>query len=393
MRSSSARAVLFVAFVASFTSGALAQDDELARARFLDQQGVRAFGESRFRDAMALFGASYRAGGPPTELWNVARCQLKLDNPEDARRTLEEFLDRKDLTESDRADGKRLLDEIERRTSTFVIASTPAGATVNVDGRVVGLTPYASTLSPGPHEIKIDRAGVGSSSKHVEARDGRAIVISVDLGTGAERPQHARNAHEHTRRFFAELGALGTFSSLGGGAITEGSASPEISLGFAPFVFNRFFLGVGVRLQLAFDQWSTSAGVSNTPPTGSMCTPQNDFSGVEALVTPTVFAAWRASHILTIGARVGFGAAIYASGAPIAGDLFAATCVFGGSLAPDGYAAIDVSLRMSEMFRLVFYPATIDLHPSYVGARSDASLDASGPWVRLGTGIGVAMDL
>src|ERR1700722_16740182 len=108
MRSSSVLAVLCVAFVASFTSGALAQDDELARARFLDQQGVRAFGENRFRDAMALFGASYRAGGPPTELWNVARCQLKLDNPEDARRTLEEFLDRKDLTESDRADGKRL---------------------------------------------------------------------------------------------------------------------------------------------------------------------------------------------------------------------------------------------------------------------------------------------
>jgi hypothetical protein len=375
-------------------SSAHAQDDELARARFLDQQGVRAFAENRFRDAMALFSASFRAGGPPTELWNVARCQLKLDNPEDARRTLEEYLDHKDLSDGDRAEGKRLLDEIERRPSTFVVASTPAGATVTVDGHAVGATPYASSLAPGAHEIVVARAGTGSTSRHVDARDGRAIVISVDLDTGAEPPKHVSSTSHHARRFSAELGVLGVLSSLGGGAVTEGSASPEVAVGFAPFVFDRFRIGIGVRVRLGFDQWSTSAGVSNVPPTGSVCasTP-TDFSAVETLAMPTVFAAWRASRFVSIGARLGFGAAIYAAGAPIAGDLFAASCPFGGSLAPDGYAAIDVSLRMNEMFRVVFYPATIDIHPAYVGARSDATLDASGPWLRLGTGVAVAMDL
>jgi len=382
-----ALAIFFVAAVAR------AQDDELARARFLDQQGVRAFAEGRFRDAMALFGASYRAGGPPTELWNVARCQLKLDNPEDARRTLEEFLERKDLGDSDRADGRRLLDEIERRPSTFVVASTPAGATVNVDGRALGITPFASTLAPGAHEVKVERAGAGSTTRHVEARDGRAIVISVDLQTDAEPPQHAHPRAEREHRFSAELGLLGVLSSLGGTAVVEGSASPEISAGFTPFSFQRFRVGFGLRFRLSFDQWSTSSGISNAPPATATCTPPSDYSAVETLAMPTVFGAWRASRFVTIGARVGFGAAIYASGAPIGGDLFAASCVFGGSLAPDGYAALDVSLRMNDTFRVVFFPATIDLHPSYVGARNDNVIDASGPWVRLATGVALAVDL
>lgn len=373
-----------------FVSGvALAQDDELARARFLDQQGVRAFGENRFRDAMALFSASYRAGGPPTELWNVARCQLKLDNPEDARRTLEEYLERKDLSDADRTEGKRLLDEIERRQSTFVVAVSPAGVPVMVDGNAIGTAPLASTLSPGPHEIKI-----GQTVKHVEARDGRAIVLSIDLETGGERPTLPKAQPKHARRFSAELGVLGLVSSLGGTAVVEGSAAPELAAGFTPFVFGHdgeLHVGFGLRLRIGFDQWSTSAGVSNVTPAG--CTTPNDFSAVETLAMPTVFGGWRVSRLVTVGARVGFGAAIYASGAPIAGDLFAPSCVYGGSLTADGYAAATVSLRLNEMFRVVFFPATIDLHPSYAGSRSDGSIDATGPWVRVGSGVAVAVDL
>ena len=74
---------------------ARADEEDLARARYLDQQGVHAFADGHVRDAMALFWASYRAGGPPTELWNVARCQLKLEDSDGARRTLESYLRRK----------------------------------------------------------------------------------------------------------------------------------------------------------------------------------------------------------------------------------------------------------------------------------------------------------
>jgi len=373
------------------TSLAHAQDDALARARFLDQQGARAYAEGRFRDAAALFNESFRAGGPATELWNVARCQLKLDDPDAARRTLQAYLDRTDLGAEDRAEGQRLEGEIAKRISTFVVASTPTGAQVTVDGRVVGATPYTSTLQPGAHEIFI-----GAITKHIVAKDGRAVVLSVELDsrdTPDEAPPEkhpTRKAKKHVRRFFGELGVVGSVSVLGGGAIVTGAASPELAFGFSPFVFRDVTVGIGLRFRATYDQWSTSPVVSNA---NASCTPPNDYNGVEMLVMPTVFASFRMSDRVRIGGRLGFGGAIYASGSPIGGDLFTPTCIYGGSLAPDGYAAMDVSISLADWLRLVVYPVTFDVHPSYVGARNDATFDASGAWVRVGAGLSLAVDL
>jgi hypothetical protein len=366
-----------------------ADEDELARARFLDQQGVRAFAEGRTRDAMTLFSESYRAGGPPTELWNLARCQLKLEDAEGARRTLETYLDQKNLLEDDRAEGKRLLDEIQHRSSTFVVASTPQGALVTVDGHVVGMTPYTSTLPPGPHEVKVARDGAGSMSRHLDAHDGRPIVISVDLGPSEHGPKALPGNKEHVRRFSTELGLYGVISVLGGGAVVEGGPSPEVSFGYAPFTYRRALLGFGLRVRASVDSWTTT-NVSNS---AIGCSPPTNYSAAEIVAMPTVFAALRVSQSVSLGARLGIGAAIYASGQPIGGDLFAPACAYGGSLTADGYAALDISLRLTTAIRLVLLPATFDIHPGWVGTRSDANLDASGPWVRLGLGFAFAVDL
>jgi hypothetical protein len=370
------------------TVPARAEEDELARARFLDQQGVRAFAESRFRDAAALFSESFRAGGPPTELWNLARCQLKVEDVEAARHTLETYLEQKTLTEGDRAEGKRLLDELEHRSSMLVVASTPQGAFVTVDGHVVGMTPLTSTLAPGLHELKVSRENGPSTTRHLDAHDGRSFVISVELG--AIEHAQPKPPTKHTRRFSAELGALGVVSVLGGGTVVEPTVSPEISLGYAAFVSRRSRLGFGIRVRGAYDSWSTSLNVSNTT---LGCTPGADYSAVELLAMPTVFGALNVAKHVTVGARIGFGAAIYASGTPIGGDLFAPACAYGGSLAPDGYAALDVSLGIVDAIRVVFFPATLDLHASYVGARSDSVVDATGVWMRIGIGVALAVDL
>jgi hypothetical protein len=52
-----------------------------------------------------------------------------------------------------------------------------------------------------------------------------------------------------------------------------------------------------------------------------------------------------------------------------------------------------VSLALADAIRLVLYPATLDLHTSYVGARNDTSIDATGPWFRIATGVALAVDL
>ena len=366
-----------------------AQEDDLSRARFFDQQGVRAFVENRFRDAMALFKESYLAGGPPTELWNVARCQLKLEDTAGAAETLATYLGKKGLAPDDRREAKRLLDEIEHRPSTFVVASVPSGAQVTVDGHPAGATPLASTLAPGPHQVVVSRPDAGTTTRTVDARYGHPIVLDVDLeaGNGPSTPDH-KPVHKHAiRRLSVELVALGAVTSMGGAAL---GLSPvgELTVGYAPLVFRHSLFGVGVRFQIAGDTWSTSPGVSNTV---ASCTLPNDYSAAELTFMPTVFGAFRLGRF-TLGGHLGFGGAVYVSSSNIGGDVYAPSCAFGGAAAPDVYAALDLSFRATEALRLMFVPASFDLHGSYDGART-GSADATGPWVRFGVGIGAALDL
>src|SRR5437763_266058 len=60
---------------------ACADDDasRIARARALDQQGVRAYREERYKDAIRYFEEALRLGGPPSERWNIAKCHVRLD--------------------------------------------------------------------------------------------------------------------------------------------------------------------------------------------------------------------------------------------------------------------------------------------------------------------------
>jgi len=363
-----------------------AQEDDLGRARFFDQQGVKAFAEGRIRDAMALFKQSYLAGGPPTELWNVARCQLKLEDTAGAAETLATYLGKKNLAEDDRREAARLLDDIEHRSSTFVVASSPSGGQVMVDGHIVGTTPLAATLAPGRHEVRVSRADAGSATRTVEAKYGHPVVLDLELEQGG--PPGHKAPHKHAvRRLSIELVALGATTSMGNAALGLSPAG-ALSVGYAPFVFRNSLFGAALRFQVAGDAWTTSPGVSNATACGPL---PNDYSAAELTLMPTVFGAFRLGR-LTLGAHLGFGAAIYATSSNVGGDVFAPSCTFGGSAAPDVYASLDVSFRATQAIRVLFVPASFDLHGSYDGARTGGP-DATSPWIRFGIGLGAALDL
>src|SRR5439155_20056348 len=116
-------------------------DDGLPRARVLDQQGVRAFQQGRYRDAIDYFEDALKLGGPSTELWNIAKCHQKLDEPELADEALERYLARGDLSATDRADAEKLRKEIRTRASSVTVTSSPTGAKVTIDGKPRGTTP------------------------------------------------------------------------------------------------------------------------------------------------------------------------------------------------------------------------------------------------------------
>ena len=182
-------AALLAAVACAPSTGPPAEDAEdhrgnpdLAAARELDQAGVRAFREGRWSDALRYFRASYRMGGPPSEIWNVARCQERLDDPEAAGAAIDRYLALADLTAQDRAEAEREVRALRARASTLTITTRPAGALVAIDGRpATGPTPLSVEVPPGLHTIAVHRDGYATARRPLEARYGRAIIVSLEL--------------------------------------------------------------------------------------------------------------------------------------------------------------------------------------------------------------------
>ncbi len=151
-------------------------------ARELDQEGVRAFRENRYADAIRYFRAAYRMGGPSSELWNLVRSQERLDDPEGAVSSIEEYLALHDLSPQDRAEAEHELHALRTRPSTLTVTTTPPGATVIVDGKqALGPTPLSAELSAGSHTISVRRDGFVETRRSLDARFGRAVIVALDL--------------------------------------------------------------------------------------------------------------------------------------------------------------------------------------------------------------------
>ncbi len=157
---------------------------DLAAARELDQEGVRAFTDGRFRTAMEFFDAASKLGGPASELWNMAKCQQKLEDGEGAASTIERYLARKDLSVDDRAEANRELGEIRRRPSRVTVITEPAGATVVVDDKrqvVMGKSPTSFDLAPGDHTLRVELPGHSPTTKSITTNFGRPIIVELSL--------------------------------------------------------------------------------------------------------------------------------------------------------------------------------------------------------------------
>lgn len=361
----------------------------MERARAFDQAGVKAYTEGRFREAIVLFEEAFFDGGPASELWNEAKCWLRLDDGPEAAKALRRYLAESGLPADEKAEAERLLDEIQRRPSSLTVATTPAGAVVRLDDRVMGVSPLTTSVTPGKHALRLEHAAAGTYDTSVEARDGQAIAFGIDLEHAAEPPPPP-SRHVPTRadlrRWSVEVAGLlsVTMHSVGTGSLFPGAS---LAGTFTAVTTRSIAFGVGVRFVLTGDTWTTTAG---TPNVAGPCALPRDYASAEVFFTPLLFAAFRLSSAVSLTARAGFGfSSLTAS--ELGGDLFDPTCSGSPGLRPDGYASLDVSIRLTPALRLMVVPLTVDVHPAYAGARA-APIDASGASTRLGFGLGLGVD-
>ncbi len=162
--------------------GVLSAHSSVAAARGLDQEGVRSYRAGRFTDAIAYFRAAHDLGGPSSELWNIVRCREGMDDLEGASAAIDEYLALKYLLAQDRADAQREAQALRTRPSVLTVTTTPPGALVTLDGRPApGSTPLSLEIRPGGHTLGIRHDGYTPVTQAVDARFGRAVIVTLDL--------------------------------------------------------------------------------------------------------------------------------------------------------------------------------------------------------------------
>lgn len=68
-----------------------------------------------------------------------------------------------------------------RARSRLEVVSEPAGATVRLDGRALGLTPYQGAVWAGSHQLSLKKEGFTELTQTVEASDGQAAQVTAAL--------------------------------------------------------------------------------------------------------------------------------------------------------------------------------------------------------------------
>ena len=365
--------------------------EELARARVLDQQGAKAYADGRYNDAIRYFEESHRLGGPPFELWNIAKCHVRLDQPEQASEVLERYLATPALPAEERDEATQQLAELRRRPSTVTIASNPTAAAVTLDGQPAegGKTPTSFVVQPGTHTITLTAPKRAVYTQMFEAKYGRAIILDVPLAD-EHRAKPADNPYGDGKIKRVSLrGDLGVmvpkYGSVNGDphfTLIASGAYRFADVGATTFA-------VGGMLLLTGDSWDNRvAAPTSAAPCGTLSSSR---SATALSLFATGSAGWEIAARVRAHAVAGVGVAAYFAG-DLGGDVFVPSCSPAPGPKPAFMAGAQVDFALTPIVRLSALPLVLQLQPSFDGARSQP-VDASGIWMRATIAIGAGVDL
>jgi tetratricopeptide (TPR) repeat protein len=155
------------------------------RARVLFQQGVAAYRDGKFYEAVAIFLQTQRIY-PDTQLcFNIARAYENLGNGSAALRYYRDYLrqaDRPSDGEEVRERVRKLQQQVAQRgVQQLTVLSQPDSATVMLDGKPVGITPWTGETYPGKHRLALTLEGHAALEQVIEVDAYEARDVSLRL--------------------------------------------------------------------------------------------------------------------------------------------------------------------------------------------------------------------
>ncbi len=188
------RTALLLALIVPLTFSSLAHagDDASAQAKARFQAGAQAYREARYKDAIDLFLQANRLDPHPELIYNVGQAYEKLGDVPNALRSYREYL-RLSPVASDRATVETSIRNLEARlrergVQQVSVFSSPSGATLLLDQKVVGQTPWTGEIAPGRHVVVLKSTGFPDTAKEFVLAGDRAMDLDIalaSLGVGA----------------------------------------------------------------------------------------------------------------------------------------------------------------------------------------------------------------
>lgn len=156
-----------------------------ADAQVQFEQGVSAYEDGRYRDAVDRFKEADRLAPSPLLSFNIAKVYERMQDPKSALAAYREYLRR--LPEADnRLETSQRISELElilqkQGVQQVTIVTTPAGATVLIDDVARGVTPWTGELAPGPHRLALRLEEHSDAAQTFELPARHSIDIEIAL--------------------------------------------------------------------------------------------------------------------------------------------------------------------------------------------------------------------
>lgn len=161
------------------------------KARY--ERGVAAYSAGRYKDAIDLFLQADALAPSAALSFNIARAYEKIG---DDASTLQWFRDFRRRA-PDAKNGPEVDERIhalegvlaKKGVQQFTVLSSPLGATVIVDERPAGVTPFTGQLPPGKHTVVLSLRGYSDSEQKLELAADRAQDLNVTLVPAPDKPE------------------------------------------------------------------------------------------------------------------------------------------------------------------------------------------------------------
>ncbi|TNF24076.1 MAG: PEGA domain-containing protein [Deltaproteobacteria bacterium] len=150
-----------------------------------------AFEDGRYEEAFAGFEEAQKRTGQVGIFYPIARCYEELDRLEEALAAYERVAAAESVPAAARgkADTAARLLRDRLATGRLVLQVSPFGATVLVDGAVVGTAPVEPLdVAPGKHTVAVRRVGFSTMTRDVDVQGARTATVVVELAAAVEKP-------------------------------------------------------------------------------------------------------------------------------------------------------------------------------------------------------------